>query len=200
MIRLPPPGGASPSSRHPPERPRVGSWPSDVKAGPDATPVPGRVLWADVGTTRRRLGLRKREASAPVPVYVNCHAEPKKHSAPWVRRSPFRRHLYDQQDGEGVDCTFSAIRQWAGPGMGVLTRSENTTAMWMDQQMSITILGDSAMASIGGDDSCFCRHPWRLAGADPDFGLQAVGRSPHTKPFVVRLRRFRIRNTLFHKV
>src|SRR5690606_9839873 len=49
-------------ARHPPERPRVGSWPSDVKAGAGRnTRTVVECCGRTSGTARRRLGLRKRE-------------------------------------------------------------------------------------------------------------------------------------------
>src|SRR5690606_1947267 len=98
-------------ARHPPERPRVGSWPSDVKAGAvrERRPVVegcGRTP----GTARRRLGLRKRETvSARSRICQWPCVEPKKHSRSiGGRRSRFRRHLWRSAGRRGCLTVHSA--------------------------------------------------------------------------------------------
>src|SRR5690606_9035324 len=134
-------------ARHPPERPRVSSWPSDVKAGAgrDTRTVVER-CGRTSGTAPRRLGLRKREAvSARSSICQLPCMEPKKafplHRWPKVAFSS--PPVAISRTARVFDCAFGAIRQWAGPRNGRFDPVRKTPLQcgW-SQQMSITILGD----------------------------------------------------------
>src|SRR5690606_32671698 len=169
------------AARHPPERPRVGSWPSDVKAGAgrDTRTVVER-CGRTSGTARRRLGLRKREAvSARSSICQLPCMEPKKHSRSiGGRRSRFRRHLWRSAGRRGC-LTVHSAQSGNGPafGLGVLTpfgkHHCNVDGPIKLQTPSVATIPVSV--AIRGD----------LPSADPDFGGGVAGsgaRTSHTKP------------------